>query len=72
MSTQAVIDLLTFAQADLRAVRLTLRDGTEVTGTPSTIDTDPGASEVFLHPAGDDVTEIAISITEIAKAELLD
>ena len=72
MPATDVLHLLTFAQAELRSVRLVLRDGTEVVGTPSTVDPDPGAYEVFLHPAGDDETEIALSIAEIRTAELLD
>lgn len=71
MSTDGVIQLLTYAQAELRPVRLVLRDGEEITGTPSTIDIDPGAYEVFLNPAGDDETEIGVSIAAIVRAEML-
>lgn len=71
MSAAAVLDVLTYAQAHLRPVRLVLRDGSEVAGTPSTVDPHPAALEVFLHPAGDDDTEIGVTLTAIAKAELL-
>ena len=71
MSTDGVIQLLTYAQAEVRPVRLVLRDGTEVVGTPSSVDTHPTAYEVFLHPAGDADTEIAVSIAAIASAEMI-
>jgi hypothetical protein len=71
MSTDGVIQLLTYANDNDCAVRLVLRDGTEVVGTPSSVDIHPTAYEVFLHPAGDDDTEIAISIAAIASAEMI-
>jgi hypothetical protein len=49
---------------------LSFRDGTEVIGTPSSVDTHPTAYEVFLHPAGDADTEIAVSIAAIASLKV--
>jgi hypothetical protein len=34
-------------------------------GIPTSVDTDPGALEVFLRPPGGDDIEIAIRLTEI-------
>jgi hypothetical protein len=71
MSHDAIVQLLCYAQAELLPVRLTLRDGAEVVGTPTTIDVHPTAYEVFLEPHGDAATEIGISLTGITSAELL-
>jgi hypothetical protein len=71
MNADAVIELLTYAHANDCAVRLILRDGTEIVGTPSSVDTHPTAYEVFLHPAGDGETEIAVSIGGISSAEMI-
>ncbi len=70
MTPDAIIAVLTYANGNDLAVRVSLRDGTEVTGTPSTVDLHPTAYEVFLHPAGDDETEIGIALTEIVSAEM--
>jgi hypothetical protein len=48
-----------------------LRDGSEVVGAPSSVDLHPTAHEVFLRPAGDDDTEIGISLAAIVAAELV-
>ena len=71
MTTDAIVELLGFAGGNDRAVRIVLRDGTEVTGTPSSVDTHPTAFEVFLHPTGDDETEIGVSIAAIVSAEMV-
>jgi hypothetical protein len=71
MDLQAIIEVLSFANGNNQAVRLVLEDGTEVTGVPSSVDLQLDAHEVFLKPAGDDETEIAISIGAITSAELI-
>jgi hypothetical protein len=71
MTTEAVVELLGFATGNERLVHIVLRDGTEVTGTPSSVDTHPTAFEVFLHPDGDDDTEIGVSIAAIVSAEMV-
>jgi hypothetical protein len=48
-----------------------LEDGSEVMGVPSSVDLQVDAHEVFLKPAGDDETEIAVSIGAIVSAELI-
>ena len=70
MKTDAIIEVLGYANGNLLPVRLVLRDGSEVTGVPSSVDLHPTAHEVFLRPAGDDDTEIGISLTAIVSAEL--
>ena len=71
MTTEAIIALLTWANGNDLAVRMQLRDGTEVTGTPSSVDTHPTAYEVFVHPAGDTDTEIGIALSAIVSAEMV-
>ena len=71
MTMSAVIEVLSYANGQLLPVRVVLRDGTEVTGIPSSVDVHPTANEVFLHPAGDDETEIGLSLTAIVSAELV-
>ncbi|HEY4099972.1 MAG TPA: hypothetical protein VGM20_03750 [Gemmatimonadales bacterium] len=71
MDSAALVSLLTVAQNELRPVRLLLRDGTEVVGTPSSVDTHPTAYEAFLHPAGDDEIEIGVSLSAVVSAEMI-
>jgi hypothetical protein len=71
MQLEAIIEVLGFANGNNRAVRLVLEDGSEVMGVPSSVDLQVDAHEVFLKPAGDDETEIAVSIGAIASAELI-
>jgi hypothetical protein len=71
MSSPAVLEVLTYAHANFRAVRLVLQDGTEVLGVPSSIDTHPTAYEAFLHPVGDDDTEIGVSLGAVVSAEMI-
>ena len=71
MTTDAIVELLGFATGNERLVRVVLRDGTEVLGVPSSVDTHPTAYEVFLHPAGDDETEIGVAIAAIVSAEMV-
>jgi hypothetical protein len=52
-------------------VRIVTRDGQEVTGIPTSVDTHVTAHEVYLHPSGDDTTEIALSLGVIRQVELL-
>jgi hypothetical protein len=71
MTSDAIIEVLGFANGNDRPVRVVLRDGTEVVGIPASVDTHLTAYEVFLHPAGDDDTEIGISLAAIVSAEMV-
>jgi hypothetical protein len=71
MTFDAIVALLTYANDNEHAVRVVLRDGTEVIGTPSSVDTHPTACEVYLLPANDPQTEIGVALTGITSAELL-
>ena len=65
MTYEAIVELLDYAGGHDQVVRITTTDNTEVIGIPTSVDTDPGALEVFLRPVGDQDLEIAIRLTEI-------
>ena len=71
MHPDAIVELLSYANGNECTVRLILRDGTEVIGMPSNVDTHPTAFEVFLRPPGDPDTEIVVSIAAIVSAEMI-
>jgi len=71
MTTDAIIEVLGYANGNEREVRVRLRDGTELMGIPMSVDLHPTANEVFLHPAGDDDTEIGVSLAAIVSAEMI-
>jgi hypothetical protein len=71
MELDAILEVLTFANSNEQSVRLTLRDGTEMIGVPSVVDTHPTAHEVYIAVGGDDDTEVGIAIEAIASAELI-
>jgi len=72
MTHEQVLAVLGYAAGHGEAVRITTTEGTAVVGTPTSVDAGITASEVYLHPAGDDDTEIAIYLGAITKVELLD
>jgi len=71
MELDAILEVLTFANSNEQSVRLTLRDGTEMIGVPSVVDTHPTAHEVYIAVGGDDDTEVGIAFEAIASAELI-
>lgn len=71
MTTDAVLEVLGYANGNLLPVRLVLRDGSEITGVPSSVDTHVTAHEVFLQPYGDEDTEVGVSLAAIISAELV-
>ena len=70
MEYQAIVELLAYASGHERRVAITTNDEHHVVGVPTSVDDDPAAIEVFLHPVGDKDTEIAIPLTQIRKVEL--
>lgn len=71
MELDAILEVLTYANGNDRSVRLTLRDGTEMIGVPSVVDTHPTAHEVYIAVGGDDDTEVGIAFAAITTAELI-
>ena len=71
MTYDEVVTLLRFAGDHEQPVRIVLADATEVSGVPTSLDTHIAAHEVYLRPLGIEDTEIALSLGEIQRVELL-
>ena len=71
MDYQTIVELLGYAVGAECAVRITTFDDQIVVGIPTSLDRHPTALEVYLHPIGDDATEIALGLTQIELVELV-
>ncbi|HXE56718.1 MAG TPA: hypothetical protein VNK43_01845 [Gemmatimonadales bacterium] len=71
MTYQEIVALLGYAGGTEQTVRITTTDRSEVIGVPTSLDTHVTAHEVYLRPAGDDDTEIAVSLSAITAVELV-
>jgi hypothetical protein len=71
MTYEDIVALLGYAGGHDQLVRITTRTQTEVVGIPLSVDTHVTAHEVYLRPAGDDETEIAVSLAAIEAVELV-
>lgn len=71
MTYEQIVAALGYAAANELGVRIRTTDRKEVTGVPTSVDSHIAAHEVYLHPLGDDSTEIGLSLGEIAEVELL-
>jgi hypothetical protein len=71
MTYDDIVALLGYAGGHDQLVRITTRTQTEVVGIPLSVDTHLTAHEVYLRPAGDDETEIAVSLAAIEAVELV-
>ena len=71
MTYEEIVALLGYAGGHDQLVRITTRTQTEVVGVPSSVDTHVTANEVYLRPAGDEETEIAVSLAAIEAVELV-
>jgi hypothetical protein len=71
MTYDDIVALLGYAGGHDQVVRITTRTQTEVVGIPLSVDTHVTAHEVYLRPAGDDETEIAVSLAAIEAVELV-
>ena len=71
MTYEEIISLLGYAGGHDQLVRITTTASTEVIGIPMSVDTHVTAHEVYLRPAGDDETEIAVSLAAIRAVELV-
>jgi hypothetical protein len=70
MQYEAIVEVLDYATGHEFPVRITTTDDREVIGVPTSVDRDPGAHEVFLHPTGASDVEIAISLSQISRVEI--
>jgi hypothetical protein len=71
MTYEDIVSLLGYAGGHEHLVRITTTDLTEVIGVPMSVDTNRDANEVYLRPAGNDETEIAVSLGAITAVELV-
>lgn len=71
MTYDEILEVLGYASGHDQAVRVTTNDQTEVVGVPTTLDPGITAHEVYLRPAGDPDTEIAVNLGAITAVELL-
>ena len=71
MTYEEIISLLGYAGGHDQLVRITTTASTEVIGIPMSVDTHVTAHEVYLRPAGDGETEIAVSLAAIQAVELV-
>jgi hypothetical protein len=71
MRYENIIALLGYAGGHEQLVRIITTSRTEVVGVPTSVDTHITAHEVYLRPAGDDETEIAVSLAAIREVELV-
>ncbi len=71
MTYEQIVSVLGYAGSNELPVRIVIQDGQEVTGVPTSVDTHVTAHEVYLHPLGDDATEIALSLGVIRQVELM-
>ena len=70
MTYEAIVELLSWAGNQERAVRVLTADRGELVGVPTTVDTHITAHEAWLRPL-DGEAEVAISLGEIRQVELL-
>jgi hypothetical protein len=70
MRYEEIVELLSWAGNQDRAVRVVTTERGELVGVPTTVDTHVTAHEAWLRPLDGD-TEIAISLGEIREVELL-
>ena len=71
MTYEDIVALLGYAGGHEQLVRITTTSQAEVVGVPMSVDTHVTAHEVYLRPAGDDETEIAVSLAAIQAVELV-
>lgn len=71
MTYEDIVALLGYAGGHDQLVRITTTARTEVVGIPMSVDTHITAHEVYLRPAGDGETEIAVSLAAIEAVELV-
>jgi hypothetical protein len=71
MTYEDIVALLGYAGGHDQLVRITTTARTEVVGIPLSVDTHITAHEVYLRPAGDEDTEIAVSLAAIEAVELV-
>jgi hypothetical protein len=70
MQYETMMQTLGWAAGHEMPVRIDVEGGASVVGVPTSLDPHPTALEVYLHPIGDETTEIAVSLASIRYVEL--
>ncbi|NOT10120.1 MAG: hypothetical protein HOP28_18155 [Gemmatimonadales bacterium] len=70
MRYATIVEMLDYAGGHDQVVRITTTDDYQVTGIPTSVDTDPEALEVYLRPVGAEDTEIAVLLTHIKDVQI--
>ena len=70
MQYEAMMQTLGWAAGHEVPVRIGVEGGASLVGVPTSLDPHPTALEVYLHPVGDENTEIAVSLAAIRSVEL--
>lgn len=71
MTYEQIVAVLGYAGSHERPVRIVTNNRQEITGIPTSVDPHVTAHEVYLHPVGDESTEIAMSLGVIREVELM-
>ncbi|HET9515438.1 MAG TPA: hypothetical protein VFO95_16010 [Gemmatimonadales bacterium] len=70
MQYEAMVQTLGWAAGHEVPVRIDVEGGGSLVGVPTSVDPHPAALEVYLHPLGDETTEIAVSLAAIRSVQL--
>jgi hypothetical protein len=71
MEYHEIVEYLGYAAGHDLQVRIVTRDGTELIGVPSSVDTHLTAHEVYVRPRGLEDTEIGLNLSHVTKVELV-
>ncbi len=71
MTYDDIIRVLTYACDNDQPVRIETADGQSVSGVPTNVDPEVAAHEVYLKPAGDEETEIVVSLAAVRAVEVI-
>jgi hypothetical protein len=70
MQFEAMLQTLGWAAGHEMPVRIGIEGGASLIGVPTSLDPHPTALEVYIHPIGDETTEIAVSLAAIRSVDL--
>jgi hypothetical protein len=71
MTYEEILEHLGYATGHDLQVRITLQDGGEIVGIPTSVDIHPTAHEVYIQPLGVEDTEIGVGLGQIRRVDLL-
>lgn len=71
MTYEEILEHLGYAASHDLQVRITLLDGGEIVGIPTSVDIHPTAHEAYVRPLGLEDTEMGVSLGQIQRVDLL-